>query len=168
MSHRHDEKCECGCPGPDEFYAGTAHLIEKHGQSVVGVMAGRDAFSYTIGNHEKGLPELLMFGDPRTFTPILNHIADLMREGGKPFEDGQLVDLGGRFPVKAVRCSALASEEYAIQAHRYYGVEPAEVAVIQFLVPDTHGRFPGEPGCEKPYADQKVLAAEAPAPGHAP
>jgi Domain of unknown function (DUF4262) len=55
-----------------EFHRRTAAHIEREGRSIVGVFAADEddgpPFSYTIGNHLKGLPELLVTirSPPRT------------------------------------------------------------------------------------------------------
>lgn len=156
--HGHDECQGDGFEGDDGFFR--LHLqieanIAAHGQHLLGVMDGGEPFLYTIGNHARGLPELLAVGvDPSVFAGVLNHLGRMQRARGRAFEDGEILDLGGRFPVKAVMCGPAGIEDYAIQAGVHYG-EGVEVA--QILVPDEEGRFPDEEGCREPYASQPIL-----------
>ena len=132
-----------------------AHIVD-FGQSLVAVDEGDERFLYTVGNHAAGLPELLLVGvNPSSFFRVLNHLGQMQRDLGRGFEDGELVEMGGRFPVKASHCGRVGAERYAIQAEVHCG---EEVSVVQILIPDTQGRFPGEEGCDEPYASQPVLA----------
>jgi hypothetical protein len=80
----------------------------------------------------------------------------IMRERGTPFTDGELVSLGGKFPVKVVDIDAeRARREYTVQAGQYYDDENYEVQ--QVLVPDRNGRFPGEPEVQAPFSDVPIL-----------
>lgn len=153
---------------PTTFYEKIKQDIEGYGQSLIGVGSGvcdccdddevaEYPFIYTIGNSTKGLPELLVIGfaDSR-FGSLLNHICDVQRERGA-FKDGQLIDIGGKVPLKAVLANEVAKTEYTIQVGRY--LESEEYEVIQLLVPDPQGRFPGDPSCDEPYASVPVLRA---------
>lgn len=130
--------------------------IEAHGRTVlgVGVEGNAPSFAYTIGNwitHE--LPELLTVGlvDP----PVLNMLSEQMIRRRRAFDDGELVDLGGRCSLMVINAGKLAKANYTIQAGRFYGHE--RYAVQQVLIPDKHGRFPDDPACEPPYRDMPVL-----------
>jgi hypothetical protein len=59
---------------------------------------------YTIGNHERGLPELLFTGDTDdAWAGVLNRLGYIMREQRRDaFRHGELVSVGGKFPVKIV------------------------------------------------------------------
>jgi hypothetical protein len=57
-------------------------------------------FAYTIGNHEKRLPELLTIGTPDA--GFLNPLSEVMIARGKPFADGEIVSIDGKFPVKII------------------------------------------------------------------
>jgi hypothetical protein len=128
--------------------------IEQCGRSIIAVPEGY-GFAYTIGNHAAGLPELLVIGVAQR-AGFLNDLSQQMIVRGTTFEDGQLVDLGGRLPVKVIRAGNAARAEYTIQAGQYFGIE--DYAVMQVLIPDRNGKFPGEPDCTPPCSLIPVLA----------
>jgi hypothetical protein len=132
--------------------------IEKNGHCIVSVPDDALPFSYTIGNHDVDLPELLFldltYSESNAKT-ILNRLAHIMRkERRAAFRHGELVSLGGKFPVKIVDTSADA--KHALFAGVYYGTQ--HYRVQQVVLCDQEGRFPGDPKCEDPYASQRVFA----------
>lgn len=158
------EKCEHHpqCDGISGLHESVAEHIQQHGQSVIGVFGDADGptFSYTIGNHERGLPEIIIFGlDPSSDAqPMLNWLCEKQRERGHAFAHGELFKEDGmKCAIKFVSCSGPAVREYCVQAWDYYNVAPESFDVIQMVVPDHHGRFPGEAGCEAPYKDMPLL-----------
>jgi hypothetical protein len=135
------------------FFANIAADIDRDKRSIVGV-ADSPPFAYTIGNQARGLPELLIFCSPAA-AGLLNILSDLMIERGSAFADGELVNLGGKFPVKVVCADARAQDEFTIQAGQYFGTEDYDVQ--QVLAPDRSGRFPDEPHCAPPYGEVPLL-----------
>jgi hypothetical protein len=143
-------------------YVDTIHTnIAKHGWHIVTVYDDEPdsrndepEFSYTIGNHERRLPELLMFGSER-LSYILVELGEMMRARGTAFRHGELVSLGGKFPVKIVDTNP-DGNYFAFHVGLYYGT--ADYRVQQVVICDHQGRFPGDPGCEEPYASFPVLA----------
>lgn len=136
--------------------------IANYGQHVVcvGISKGDPAdflpFVYTIGNHQLGLPELLLIGQSDDlFVSIVNAVGEVQREGGKAFTHGERVDFSARLPALIVEAGQRGRDEYAVQAGVYYGTDNFEVR--QILLPDRNGRFPGEAGCLPPYSDQVRL-----------
>jgi hypothetical protein len=139
----------------DKFYKSVTETINRVGRIIIGVPGDEDGpgFSYTIGNHLKGVPELLVVG--HSHADFLNGLSVLMCATGKAFEDGKTINMGGRTPVKVIRANAAVRDEYTVQAGEYFGHQ--DYAVMQVLIPDKHGRFPGEDGCEEPYASVPVF-----------
>ena len=110
-------------------------------------------FSYTIGNTQKKLPELLViFSDHETL--LLNTLSEIMIKRRRAFDHGEKVDIGGKVP-----CMVLDTDErvadYVVQADAFYGA--GNYRVQQVLVPDPQGRFPFESECERRYRDVPVL-----------
>lgn len=137
-------------------YDTIARHIAQQDRAVISVLDGKP-FSYSIGNALRGLPELLVIGlSPNDATALINEWSNRMIEH-RPFLDGELVDIGGRFPAMAVDCADHVRSEYTIQAGQY--LEREDYAVIQMIVPDRSGRFPGDPACEAPFRDIPVLRA---------
>jgi hypothetical protein len=126
--------------------------IESCGQHLFQVFAdGSDpGFTYTIGNADRGLPELLLIGDfpPRIAAGLLNELGATMREDGKPPATG-LVDIGWSIPVKVRQAGSLARSRFTIQVGQYLGHD--HYHVLQVMVCDEHGRYPGDAGCAPRY-----------------
>jgi hypothetical protein len=130
----------------------TAENIARHGRSLIGVV-GDTPFSYTIGHYARELPELLVIGTARA--GFLNALGDMQAERGEPLLGD--VSIGGQFPLRlvAVRDEARVKDEFTCQVFNFYRTEGYKVT--QVLIPDKHGRFPGEAGCEEPFASFEVL-----------
>lgn len=138
--------------------------IEKHGQCVQVVYLtaadppGSQPFMYTIGNYHQGFPELLIIGtDKEVFAGVLNRLGKLQRDRGKPLEDEELVSVGGKFPVRIVDAGEIGRTRYATFVGIYYGSQSYQVR--QIILPDTQGRWPDTPGCDRPYCEQPILSA---------
>jgi Domain of unknown function (DUF4262) len=122
--------------------------IDRVGRSIIGV-GDAPPFAYTIGNSLVGLPELLVLG--MVADDLLNQLSEMMIERGRGFDDGELVSLGGLRPVKIVSATAeVVKTEYTIQVANF--TDGDDYAVQQVVIPDKHGRFPGDPKCEQPFA----------------
>ncbi|MCV9964195.1 DUF4262 domain-containing protein [Pararhizobium sp. BT-229] len=123
-------------------------LAGQHIQAVFPRVGGTgDTFFYTIGNAERGLPELLLIGGfrPEIAMHMLNEIAQYMRERGKAPEEGFL-DIGWTLPFKVRKAGGNVRTEYTAQAGEYLGHERYEV--IQVMICDGEGRYPGDDGCQ--------------------
>jgi Domain of unknown function (DUF4262) len=140
-----------------EFHDGAEDNIEGYGRHVVCVAATEapastdpnDYFSYTIGNTRKGFPELLVVGTFRQGY-ILNPLSEMMIERGHKFADGELVDLGGDFPVCLVDAAETVKDEFTVQAGEHYDTN--DYAVMQVVLSDKAGLFPWQPKCAAPYS----------------
>lgn len=122
--------------------------LESHGRAVIGV-AARPIFSYTIGNHLQGLPELLLICNLPfdAVTMLLNQLSDHMISTGQPLP--KEFDVGGLKPLRVRMASGAAKDMYTIQAGQYLGTE--DYALQQIVVFDTNGVYQGEPGCHQDY-----------------
>lgn len=158
------------------------------GQSVVtvlgdlhtqGLVEGFMSYSYTVGNKERNLPDLLIIGnyDPMDRTLILHVLSQMMIRNGRVFSDNEVVKLEKEdfscvdpddsiienitenSHVKFVKTNFIAQENYTKACTAYYGSD--DYAVIQVLLGDDSGepRFPGDPGCERPACEVPVLRA---------
>ena len=146
------------CIGPEtqeEFSDRISKCIRQYGWQLQGVMGDEDNFPfiYSIGNQEVGLPELLMIGNRDGST--LNALCKIMRENNRPFENGELIDLGGKFPLKSLNAGNEAKKEYTLFVGAYY--ETDDYTVQQIVMPDRSGRYPDDPQCEYPYCLVPVL-----------
>lgn len=142
-----------------KFHEAVKSDIRHYGRSVICVCGESNDylydFAYTIGDGP-GFPELLIIGtvDGR----VLNALSNTMIERGRPFADDELVDVGGKFPLKIINADYRARDEYSIQASQHFGHE--NYRVLQVLTPDLDGRFPDDPKCRPPFSDNSVLRAQ--------
>ena len=142
-----------GIPRYDEI----SQTISDYGWRLMGVIPDPDEssnsfirytpFIYTIGNYECGLPELLMIGCAYV-GDTLNAIVARMRHNNRAFVDGESIDLGKRFQPKPFWANEEA-RKYTCQVGQYYGTN--DYAVQQIVIPDTFGRYPGDPLCGLPF-----------------
>src|SRR5215472_9890360 len=104
--------------------------IRRYGRSVMCIGAEDDspAFAYTIGNVNVGLPELLMIGT--LDGAPLNPLSQKMIERGSAFDDGEVVSIGGKYPVKIIDADERAHDDYTIQAGQYLGHEDYRVQQV--------------------------------------
>lgn len=129
--------------------------IHRMGRSVIGVGAN-PPFSYSIGNHRNNLPELLLIGlAADDACMLINNWSAKMLAQGREFEDGELIDIGGRFPCKAIHCAQVAKLDYTIRATRFHG--HFDYRVTQVIAPDPFGFFPDNPGCVPPYRNVPII-----------
>lgn len=142
----------------DPFFNRMSKIIRRHGWQLQGVLGDEEHFPfiYTIGNYQLGLPELLVIGTGEA-AHSLNSICERMRKNNRPFENGELIDLGGKFPVKSLNAGDQAKEQYTLFVGAYYGTD--NYAVQQIVLPDTSGRYPDDPQCEAPYGLVPLLKA---------
>jgi hypothetical protein len=136
--------------------------ISRSGQHVVSVWATDDSppefqeFVYTIGNHQAGLPELVLIGDcDDLYVRIVNIIGKMQRDRGEALQHGEVIDFGAPLSALIVDAGRRGREEYAVQAGVFYGTDIFEVR--QILLPDENGRYPGDPECLPPWCEQPVL-----------
>jgi len=148
----------------DKLRLDIAAKIKESGQAVQVVYLtehdppGSQPFMYTIGNYRHGLPELLVVGtDSNAIAGVLNRLGKIQRDRGKDFKDGELVSVGGKFPVRIVDAGVAGRTRYATFVGIFYGTDSYEVR--QVLLPDTEGRWPDTPGCDAPYRNQPILSA---------
>lgn len=134
-----------------DFYAAIERNIARSGQHLLLIFADgkTPAFAYSIGNALHGLPELMLIGNfsPRVAGSIINELGQKMREARRPLEGD--IDVGGQFPVRMRHASAEARQHFTLQAGRYLRHE--EYDVLQVLLCDPAGIYPGEPGCAPAY-----------------
>ncbi|CAM5396915.1 DUF4262 domain-containing protein [Sphingobium scionense] len=125
--------------------------IDRTGQHIFAIFPDADnaGFAYTIGNARPGLPELLIIGNfaPILMASVLNEVGQRMRQTDHvPDKD---IDIGGAFPIRPRLAGAEARTAFTIQVGRFLGHD--EYAVVQLLLPDPMGFYPGEPGCDPRY-----------------
>ena len=137
--------------------------IKNHGQQRVCVHATAGdtgdfiPFVYTIGNHERGLPELLLIGDnDAVYCQILNILGETQRQRGRAFDLGELVDFSAMYPALVGDGGRRGRQEYAVQASVYYGTE--NFRVQQIFLSDSNGYHYNQPEFDVRYLDCPILA----------
>lgn len=121
--------------------------IKTHGRGIIGVSGDDDnlPFGYTIGNTNKNVPELLMISkiNCEDIVRLLNAVSDKLVEEEDPYEERDL-SLGGKFPVKirAITDEKMVKNKYTIQVGQFFETE--DYRVMQVLVCDQDGVYPGD------------------------
>lgn len=137
----------------DPFYLGIEKRIRKEGRQILLVDGDpkHRPFYYTIGNHLKGYPELILIGafKEEFAKAILNMLSELAQRTSR-FEDGQLVRMSKKgLPLQVWDTTMIAKLEYTRQATEFY--QHSDYAVQQVVVPDPKGRYPADKGCHRRY-----------------
>jgi hypothetical protein len=129
-----------------------ANMIAKSKRVTLAINGTRKepSFFYTIGNQEKQLPELLVIGNFKAdaMSWLLNELSNKML-AGETMLDGELIGVGGEYPILIYKASNEAKEKYTFQAGQFYGNEDYDV--MQVVLPDTKGCYPPDPKCHKDF-----------------
>ena len=135
-----------------EWLDAVREMVQKHGWAVQFVESDRMAYAYTVGLHERGLPELLVTGlSPKRATHLLNSVADYLVDGGKPLP-GELISIAGGPPLEVVQVQH--PDAHMNVAVALYG---PDVRALQLVWPDDQGRRPWDPAFSNGKARQSVL-----------
>lgn len=132
--------CEHGCHVPT--HEETRAVINRHGLAIIGVFASKEGetpFTYTIGLTEKYGFEMICIGLNNTAAgSIFNAIAAEMKQGAELDLDTE-DDRWANLPVIFKRTTKDTSI-WVRQADNFYG---RQVEVVQMVICDENGRFPG-------------------------
>jgi len=122
--------------------------VMRHKRHLMHIMCGDGSFAYSIGNHTRNLPELLVLGNwPFDITAAtLNLLSEKFEAEG---EQLGVIDIGFTMPVKVREASAKAKEDYTFQAT--YWLNSQDYRVLQVMLPDKNGKYPDEEGCLTPF-----------------
>lgn len=137
----------------DDFYRHLATIIGEQRRAIIFVGSTRKlcGFSYTVGNQEKNLPELLLLGRMKADVAAitLNALSELMIINRRAFLEGERPDLGSAHaPLIYSTCGGV-KHDYTVQAGQFYRCESYNVQ--QVMMPDEQGRLPGDPLCHKDF-----------------
>ena len=137
----------------DPFYLTIQETIKKHDRQVlaIGPEGKLPPFFYTIGNHLKNLPELLLIGPWKADlgTLALNKLSEQMIEMGHGFKNGELANIGGEHSMQVWDTTVIAKLQYTLQCTEYFGDQ--NYLVQQVVMPDPKGRYPGDKRLHKRY-----------------
>jgi Domain of unknown function (DUF4262) len=127
------------CDHPDSTMQEWMELIYAAVQEngwVVQFVSDRTPFAYTIGLHERGLPELLVTGMPRErATLVLDSVAQYLIKGGRPIP-GERMLLGGELLLDFVQVQH--PDAHLKFAVNIYG----PLRALQLVWPDEQGHRP--------------------------
>jgi Domain of unknown function (DUF4262) len=132
--------------------------VAEHGHAVQQVAAaeGEASWSYTIGLHAAGLPELIIVGGLGLAGQgsVLNRLAERLREG-------ETLPVGERDPsvlegvdVTYLEVADTTTEDFAVALRLQ-----SDFRALQVVWPDLENRFPWEPGYAFPPDEQRLLGA---------
>jgi Domain of unknown function (DUF4262) len=110
--------------------------VKEHGWTVQFIQ-DRTPFAYTIGLHERGLPELLVTGmPPERANLVLNTVANYLVNGGRPVP-GERMLIGGELLLDFVQVQhPIAHLKFA------YSIYGPDLRALQVVWPDNHGHLP--------------------------
>lgn len=131
------------------IYNTVTENILRVGRHIFGIFdpEGKDNnFFYTIGNSTDQLPEILLIGKvPGPLAmDIINRVSEIQLKSGKRIPEG-LLDIDYTMPLKVRNCTDAAKEKYTVQVGEYF--QSQNYGVIQVMIPDKQGKFPGDEGC---------------------
>jgi hypothetical protein len=128
--------------------------IATHGvglQGVTELIPGEGTFAYTIGHHRQGLPELIVFAPAvGAAADLLQRLSAMLRLGEIAGEAGREVPgqcgRGGELPVRFGAVDPRWAHRHALGVYRHHpDADPADIRVLQVIVPDAEGRFWDDP-----------------------
>jgi len=123
-------------------------LVGRGSWAIMGV-EGSDTeptFSYTIGLHHKGFPEIIMVGLGRIHAhTILNDCAAMMIYQSSKFPHGTVITELANMPTVIIDIDK--KQDYAFQAYNHY--KHWDFEMQQLVMPDKKGLFPWDNGYSK-------------------
>jgi hypothetical protein len=148
------------CDHPDKTQADYLDLlrakIRAHGWAVQYVEADRTPFAYTVGLHDRGLPELLVTGlSPQPSAWLLRTFARRSLLGPKPVP-GRQVSLSAGARIEPVTVTQPDAHLYMAVAIGGQGIK-----ALQLVWADDRGRWPWAPGFAQGRGIQPVLGDRA-------
>ncbi|MEU0496950.1 DUF4262 domain-containing protein [Mycobacterium sp. NPDC006124] len=147
---------QCDHPGKtlDDYLALIRETIAAHGWAVQHVEDDRRPFSYTVGLHARGLPELLVTGLPtKQAAWLLNLFAKRMVAGLRPVPGEQLV-----LPA-STRVELVVVEHPDAHMGIAVAIGGYDVRAVQLVWADGRGRWPWVPDFDDGRRRQPVLGA---------
>jgi hypothetical protein len=149
------------CDNPDrpiqEYFDELRETIRKHGWVVQFVEDDRRPFAYTIGLHDRGLPELVVTGMTSLHSAhTLNAVATAAVDGSV-YKPGEHIALGQRMVLEVV-------EVEHPDAHLNFAIALCgpEVRALQLVWADEHGRWPWDARWSHGRRRQPVLGVRHP------
>lgn len=133
------------CDNPDatidDYLDHLREIIRVHGWAIQFIEDDKRPFAYTVGLHERGLPELLITGlPPQVVDPVLNSLAHRIVDEGTELEPAMHIDYEDRFLIEVVEVEH--PDVHLLDAVNLYG---PRIRALQLVWADEHGRLPWDP-----------------------
>jgi hypothetical protein len=140
----------------EEYFDELRATIRTHGWAVQSVEDDRRPYAYTIGLHDRGLPELLVTGMPQQRAACLLNSAAGATVDGRVFTPGAHIAMGDGPLVEIV-------EVAHPDAHMNFAVALGgpDVRALQLVWCDERGRWPWAAGWGHGRRRQPVLGVRA-------
>lgn len=133
-------------------------IIRDHGWAVQFVESERRPFAYTVGLHERGLPELLITGlPPHTSTRLLNSIAHYIDEDGVVLQPAMHIDHQGEFLLEVVEV-----DHPDVHLKFAVGLFGPQIRALQLVWTDDDRYWPWDRGWADGRRRQPVLGRRCP------
>jgi hypothetical protein len=152
------------CDNPDkttdDYLDVLRKTIKDHRWAVQFVESDNRPFAYTIGLHEKHLPELMVTGmQAHAAAKLLNVIGGQMVAEGMVLRPAEHIDCGGRHLIEVVEVEH--PDAHLKFALSLYG---SNVRAFQLVWADDAGRWPWDRGWGHGRRRQPVLGIRGPLP----
>jgi hypothetical protein len=149
------------CDNPDgtieDYLDALRETIRDHGWAVQFVESDKRPVAYTVGLHDRGLPELLMTGlAPDIATRVLNSIAHMIVDDGTVLAPAMHIDYQDRFLIEVVEVEH--PDVHLKFAVRLFG---SRFRALQLVWADDRGRWPWDAGWGHGRRRQTVLGVRA-------
>ncbi len=152
-------QCDNPNSSREDYLNELRRMMRDHdGWQVQFVEQEKRPFAYTVGLHDRGLPELLITGlNAHVSNRVLKSIGHMMVDDGAVLAPAMHIDYQDRFLVEVVEV------DYP-DVHLTYAVKICgpDVRALQLVWADARGRFPWEPGWGDGRQRQPVLGVRAP------
>lgn len=138
----------------DDYLGLLREKILTRGWVVQYVESDRRPFAYTIGLHDRGLPELLVTGlPPKQALWLLNSFARRTLAGLRPVPGDQVSLPAG------TRLELVDVEHPDAHMGMAIAIEGRDITAMQLVWADSRGRWPWAAGFDDGYRHQPVLGA---------
>lgn len=132
-------------------------LVSDHGWTPIAVnhddVAGLPPYAYSVGFERTfGKPEVVMIGfGTDMMQGLIQELGDGMKNRylALPEEGGLVYEVLQDMPVKMRPVPEAARRRLSRLAQAFYA--PDEARLLQMLLPDPQGRFPGDDDCDPDY-----------------
>lgn len=140
-------------------------VISRLGMAVQPILpsAATPDYAYSVGQHPKGLPELIVFGiPPHPAAGLLYQLAEYIEAehaAGRTVGPGTVLLEGFHMATALIEVPAEAACQYATHAHdRSNG----EAKFLQAVWPDRKGLYPWQPGFDERYRSAQLIIGTPP------